>query len=81
MLNVNETIEGLPNLSDDELELLEISIESEVLDEDEKDALLEAIDDEWEERDEDSDEGEDDVFADEIDADLVDEDEDELEFE
>jgi hypothetical protein len=80
MLNVNETIEGLPELSDDELELLELAIETDgSLTEDEKESLSEAIDEEWDERDEDD--GEDDVFTDEIDADLDDEDDDPLEFE
>ena len=79
MLNVEETIESLPDMSDDELDQLNDSVRADTeLDDDDKAELLEAIDEELEEREEEEGDEEDDVFADEIDTD---EDEDELEIE
>ena len=77
MLNVEETLLTLPELSDDDLNALEDTVGSdESLGDDERQELLEAIDEEWDERDLESDE-EDDVFADDLDE--VDEDEEDTE--
>ena len=82
MLNVEETLVSLPELSDDDLETLQDTVKAdESLTDDEREELFEAIEEEWDERDEEDEEDEDDVFADEIDSESDDDEEDGLEIE
>ena len=82
MLNVEETLLSLPELSDFDLETLQDTVKAdESLTDDEREELFEAIEEEWDERDEEESDEDDDVFADEIDSEIDEDEDDGLEIE